>query len=77
MILTDVQKRMVNTNKTSVYASNNNIVIDADNDGEIRITGVNGMTRTYRVHAGHNTFPVQKGIHIVTVNNQSTKLYVK
>ena len=77
MILTDIQKRMNALGQTNIYSNNCSICVESASEGEVKITNVNGMTSTHKLQNGHNTFPVQKGIYIVTVNNESTKLFVK
>ncbi len=77
MILTGVQKRMNALGQTSVYSHNGKIYVNSDVEGEVKITNVNGMSRIHKLNVGQNTYPVTKGIYIVTVNDENTKLYVK
>ena len=75
---TGIIKNIVKSSQSKVYTSGSNICIEAEKAGNAMITYIDGTSRSISLKEGHNEISTnRKGIHIVTVNQESTKLYVK
>ena len=78
VIPTGIIKNIVKSSQSKVYTSGSNICIEAEKAGNAMITYIDGTSRSISLKEGHNEISThKKGIHIVTVNQESTKLYVK
>ena len=64
------------TSHARVYAQGDNIVVETPVDTPVEIIMTNGMCRTLQAQAGTNVYPASKGIHIVRVAGQVTKLKI-
>ena len=61
---------------TRIYAQGENIVVETPVDTDVEIIMMNGMSRKVAAKAGTNVYPVGKGIHIVRVAGQVSKLSI-
>jgi len=59
-----------------IYAQGDDIVVETPVDTDVEIIMTNGMSRKVAARAGVNVYPAGKGIHIVRVAGQVTKLII-
>lgn len=59
-----------------IYAQGDNIVVETPVETTVEIIMTNGMSRTVKAQAGVNTYPADRGIHIVRANGQVAKLKI-
>ncbi len=77
-IPTGIVHSITNNSKSKVYTSGNNICIEADKAGKAQITYIDGASKNVSLNVGHNEISTnRKGIHIVTIDQTSTKIFVK
>ena len=57
-----------------IYGKDGMVVVETPIDTTVELIATNGMNRTVTAKAGVNTYPVERGIHIVRVGGQVAKL---
>lgn len=60
-----------------VYSEGHNIIVELPMAATVNVSDIVGRTTSLNLNAGRNVIPANNGVHIVTVNGQSTKLLLR
>ena len=65
------------TANIKVYSEGHNIIVEMPMAATVNVSDIIGRTTSLNLNAGKHVIPANNGVHIITVNGQSTKLLLR